>query len=186
MKSFIVASFVCAAILVSSALCLNAQERPNRGKPDDSHQFGPNKQTRELFYSNLAKYLKLSDPVSRKFKPIFEEYGESRGKLFKENSDIVHAIIEKVENDSVPVADLKTLAERYRAVNRSLWREREQFLRRASEMLDDRQMIKLTVYEEKMKDDLFRKFRDRRGEGRERPDVAPPAGFNLNPLQTPR
>lgn len=100
--------------------------------------------------------------------------------------DLVHTIIGKVEDDSVPIAELKTLSERYKAVNRSLWREREQFLRRASEMLDERQMVKLIVYEEKMKDDLFKKFRDRRGDGRQRPNAAPPGNFNLNPIQTPR
>jgi hypothetical protein len=186
MKRFIFASFVCAAVFLSSTPFSTAQERPVRGKPGDSHQMGPDKKTRELFYSNLAKYLKLSEPVSRRFKPLFEEYGESRGKLFKESMDLVHTIIGKVEDDSIPVAELKTLSERYKAVNRSLWREREQFLRRASEMLDERQMVKLTVYEEKMKADLFKKFRDRRGDGRQRPDAAPPGNFKLNPIQTPR
>ncbi len=181
MKRFIFISSVCAAVLFYPVTYAAAQERSSRGAPGDTHQTGPDKQTRELFYANLAKYLKLSEPVSRRFKPLFEEYGEARGKLFKENMDLVHTIIEKVEDDSVPVSELKTLSERYKAVNRSLWREREQFLRRASEMLDERQMVKLTVYEEKMKDDLFKKFRDRRGEGRQRPDNAPPGGFNLNP-----
>jgi hypothetical protein len=181
MKKLIFASFVCAAVFLSSAPFSLAQEQPGRGKPGDSRQTGPDKQTRELFYSNLAKYLKLSEPVSRRFKPLFEEYGESRGKLFKESMDLVHTIIGKVEDDSVPVAELKTLSERYKAVNRSLWREREQFLRRASEMLDERQMVKLTVYEEKMKDDLFKKFRDRRNDGRQRPDAAPPGNINRNP-----
>ncbi len=186
MKRFIFTSFVCAAAFCTAVTLSTAQEQPGRGRPGDSYQTGPDKKTRELFYSNLAKYLKLSETVSPRFKPLFEEYSESRGKLFKESMDLVHTIIGKVEDDSVPIAELKTLSERYKAVNRSLWREREQFLRRASEMLDERQMVKLIVYEEKMKDDLFKKFRDRRGDGRQRPNAAPPGNFNLNPIQTPR
>ncbi len=110
MKRLIFASFICVAILLSSSPY--AQERQNREKPDENRRSGPDKQTRELFYTNLEKYLKLSDTVSRKFKPVFEEYGEARGKLFKENMDLVHMIIGKVEDDSVPIAELKTLSER--------------------------------------------------------------------------
>ena len=78
--------------------------------------------SRELLYTRLTEYLKLSGETSRRFQTVFTEYGEVRWKLMKEQIELFRKISHDVEDDSVPAADLKTLAERYRSINRSLWR----------------------------------------------------------------
>jgi hypothetical protein len=132
------------------------------GKPDGPGPGGPppdNQKTRMWLFDNMVKYLKLDDAAANRFRPIFMEYSENRGKFMREHFEIFHKISDAVDTDSTPITELQTLAQRYKSLERSLWKEREKFFQRSEAILDARQMVKLTIYEDKMKDELFRRMR---------------------------
>jgi hypothetical protein len=112
-------------------------------------------------------------------KPIFIEYSETRGKLMREHAELSHRIAKEVEDDETLIADLKKLVSRYKSIDRSIWQEREKFYKRAHLILDDRQMVKLIVFEDKMKDDLFRKFRQTRGDAHGENEMMPAPGADI-------
>jgi hypothetical protein len=89
-----------------------------------------------------------------------------------EQMELTRKITDSVDDESAPISQLKTLADRFKAVNRSLWQDREKFYKRSAVILNDRQMIKLLIFEEKMKGDLFRKFREPHKDGQ--PGGGPP------------
>jgi len=114
-------------------------------------------------YTHLKEYLKLDDATSKRFEPVFLEYFKSRGQLTKEQMTLMHRIYQDTDSGTVPVRDLQQLAQKYRAVNRSLWQARETFYRKSGEILNERQTVKLIIYEDKVKDDLFQRMRQERG-----------------------
>ena len=141
--------------------------RPNGPPPD-------NAKTRMWLLENMVKYLKLDDAAAKRFQPIFLEYSEKRGKLMRESFEVTHKISDAVDNDLYPIAELQTLAQRYKAIYRSMWREKEVFLKRSEEILDPRQMVKLTIYEDKMKEELFKRLRKDHPNMHGKPNVTPP------------
>ncbi|MHB9030406.1 MAG: hypothetical protein ACYC9O_16695 [Candidatus Latescibacterota bacterium] len=147
-------------------------EREPRGaapKPDEPRHF-------RWMFAQLKEYLKLDDATSKRFEPIFLEYFKSRGQLTKEQMTLMHRIYQDADNRSSSVKDLQEMTQKYRAVNRSLWQARETFYRKSGEILDERQAVKLIIYEDKVKDDLFQRMRQERGGQRGNRDMArPPA-----------
>ena len=168
---FVMVSAFAAAFVLAPQHRVIAQEAPamrERPGPSEADQA----KMKMWIYNSLEKYLKLSGDTSRKFRPLFDEFSDSRGKLMHEQMELTRKITDAVDDESVPISQLKTLADRFKAVNRSLWQDREKFLKRSAVILNDRQMIKLLIFEEKMKSDLFRKFREPHKDGR--PGGGPP------------
>lgn len=186
------AEFLCqltfaAALSLFSAHLVSAQEvRVTRAPPGGPGPFGgppPGEESAKMrmwIYTNLEKYLKLEEATSRKFQPLFNDYSDAREKLRKEHFELNRRIARDVEDESVPVADLKALSQRYKAIDRSLWQEREKFYKRSEKILDDRQMVKLIIFEDKVKEDLFRRFRGARRDGPPgaKPGTAPESEMN--------
>lgn len=118
-----------------------------------------NAKTRMWLLKNMVKYLKLDDSAEKRFQPIFLDYQEKRSKLMQEHFEVTRKISAAVDNDLSPITEMQTLVQRYKVINRSLYREKERFLKRSEEVLDARQMVKLTIYEDKMKEELFKRMR---------------------------
>lgn len=166
---------LAAALLLTPQHLVSAQEAPNMRDRPGPPEAEPAKM-RMWVYSNLEKYLKLSEDTSRRFLPVFTEYSETRGKLMHEHMELTRKIAKGADDESVSIAELKALAQRYKDINRSLWQGREKFYKRSKEILDGRQIVKLVIFEDKMKDDLFKKFREsRKGEPPEG-EMPPPPG----------
>jgi hypothetical protein len=123
----------------------------------------------------MQEYLKLDEAASRRFEPIFSEYAQTRGRLTREQMTIMRRIVQDADNSSVAVKDLQENARKYRELNRSLWQAREAFYRKSGEVLNERQSIKLIIYEDKVKDDLFRRMRQERGQRGSNEQSKPPA-----------
>jgi hypothetical protein len=143
---------LCTAGISLSQVAAPPPGRPGGPPPDDAR-------TRMWLFENMVKYLKLDDSASKRFQPIFLDYSEKRGRLMREHFEVTHKIFKAVDNDASPIAEMQTLTQRYKVLNRSLWQEKERFLKRSEEVLDARQMVKLTIYEDKMKEELFRRLK---------------------------
>lgn len=141
-----------------------AQEpmEPPFGPPKEDGFFRPRRdepKMRKFLYRNLEKYLGLDEAASKRFQPIFIEYGEVRGGLMREQHETYRKIDAVVDNESTPLADVQALAQKYSSIHKSLWQEREKFLKVSKKILTPRQMIKLLIFEDKMKEDIFRRMR---------------------------
>jgi hypothetical protein len=181
-----------AVFLLTLAYPSHAQNPPGVRNPPGPHPAAREPSKEDLakmqmwIYSNLEKYLKLDEATSRRLKPIFIEYSETRGKLMREHSELSRRIMKDVEDESIPVADLKALMQRYKAITRSLWQDREKFYKRSEEILNDRQIVKLIIFEDKVKEDLFRRFRGERMGAPERGELTPAPGVEMDPIRVHR
>jgi hypothetical protein len=137
--------------------------RPGPGAPDLLRGGTDADRIQTWMFSYLEKYLGLDRNASRRMRPIFMEYIQNRDKLMREHTDLTGKITAGVENNTVSIDDLKNMSRRYQSIDRLILMERDRFYRQAQDILDDRQMIKLVVFEEKVKEDLFKRFRDMRG-----------------------
>jgi hypothetical protein len=177
---------LAVVFLLTLAYPLHAQNPPGPPPPGREPSKEDLAKMQMWIYSNLEKYLKLDETTSRRLKPIFIEYSENRGKLMRVQSELSRRIMKDIEDDTIPVADLKVLAQRYKALTRSLWQEREKFYKRSEEILNDRQIIKLVIFEDKVKEDLFRRFRGERREDHDRGKPTSAPGAETNPTRVPR
>ena len=110
----------------------------------------------------LVDYLKLNEETSSKFFPVYLEYINNRDKLLKEQRELIHTISDNVDNESIPIKNLKKDVEKLTQIGKSLNEDRNKFLKKAETILDERQNIKLIVFEDKLKYDLFDRFRSMR------------------------
>ncbi|HUT63751.1 MAG TPA: hypothetical protein VMZ04_07320, partial [Anaerolineae bacterium] len=111
---------------------------------------------------SLVDYLNLNEETSAKFFPAYLEYINNRDKLLKEQRELIHTISENVDNESIPIKNLKKDVEKLTQIGKSLNEDRNKFLGKAEKILDERQNIKLIVFEDKLKYDLFDRFRSMR------------------------
>ena len=111
---------------------------------------------------SLVDYLNLNEETSAKFFPVYLGYINNRDKLLKEQRELIHTISDNVDNESIPIKNLEKDVEKLTQIGKSLNEDRNKFLEKAETILDERQNIKLIVFEDKLKYDLFDRFRSMR------------------------
>jgi len=123
---------------------------------------GHGKNPKLMIMWNLVDYLNLDEQTAADFFPLFNDYSQKREKLIETHRALVEQIIDNVEKDSYSISDLKNLVQKLDDADESLHKERNAFLTKAKKILDDRQYIKLVIFDEKLKKDLFNRFSSRR------------------------
>ena len=111
---------------------------------------------------NLVDYLNLNEEAAADFFPIFNDYSQKREKLTETHRALVQQIIDNVEKESFSVGELKNLVQKLEETDDSLRRERAAFLAKSKKILNDRQYIKLIIFNDKLKKDLFNRFSSNR------------------------
>jgi hypothetical protein len=125
----------------------------------------------EMIAWRLIKFLDLNEEQSFKFLPIFKESNEKRFQLIDEHRKLVGKIIKDIDDESVPESSLKEQLAKIEQIENEIIKERENYQIKTRKILNERQFIKLRLFEDKLKNDLFQRFRDRprpEGEQRER------------------
>ncbi|MFA6470553.1 MAG: hypothetical protein WCU00_00820 [Candidatus Latescibacterota bacterium] len=155
------------------AIC-GAQEMMHPGPPGNAPMGKKHEaQFREWIWNNLKTYLKLDDAAAAKFKPIFQEHSETRGKLMHEHNQLIRIIDLNADNPSVPFKDLRDNARRLEIVNKSLITEWEKYNIKAKGILNELQQIKLLIYDDKLKEDIFKRMGKHSDFDRTVPSVPP-------------
>ena len=121
----------------------------------------------EMIAWRLIKYLALNENQSTKFLPDFIESNKIRIKLINERRKIVHATAKDIDDESVSIKNLQKQLARIEKIDKEIMKEHENFLKKSKEILDERQYIKLKLFEDKLKNDLFQRFRGRRPRNQE-------------------
>jgi len=159
-----IASILMPAILtlmVFSGITMAQETRrpspPGEGPRGQEHEA----QFREWVWTNLRNFLSLDDNTARRFKPVFQEYGAVRGKLMREHNGLIRSIDKDADNPAVPITEMRKRAARLLEVKKSLLFERDKYYQKAKSVLNERQQIKLLIYEDKVKEDIFRRLERR-------------------------
>ena len=111
---------------------------------------------------NLVDYLNLDEEAAADFFPIFNDYSQKREKLTETHRVLVEQIVDNVEKESFSVGELKNLVQKLEEADDSLRKEHAAFLEKAKKILNDRQYIKLVIFNDKLKKDLFNRFSSKR------------------------
>lgn len=107
----------------------------------------------------LVEELKLDEKTATTFFPVYLAYTNDRDNLMRERSELSRKISQDADNDSVSIRNLKTTVEKLKKNEKSTDDLRETFLKKASSILDERQYIKLIVFNDRLKEDLMARFR---------------------------
>jgi hypothetical protein len=132
---------------------------PMDGMGMDPREHG--NKTKFMIMWNLIDYLHLDDDTIAKLFPLLNEETQKREKLMDAHRKLAEQIIAGVDSESVSISELKSLVKKLDDINESLHRERMAFLEKAKKILDDRQYIKLVIFNDKLKKDLFNRFSER-------------------------
>jgi len=117
--------------------------------------------TRQMIMWNLIEYLDLDEETAVVFFPIFKEHNKKRHELTRQHMEIVAKIIADVSDESVSSKALKALVNKHEETAASIEKERTAFLEKSRKILDYRQYVKLVVFNDKLKKDLFNRFSKR-------------------------
>lgn len=161
-------------LLVFSGIS-GAQETKRPGPPGE----GPRGQEheaefREWVWSNLQHFLNLDEYTARRFRPVFQEYISVRGKFMREHNGLIRSIDKDADNPAVPIREMRERAQRLVEVKKSLIIEREKYYQKAKAVLNERQQIKLLIYEDKVKEDIFRRLEKHSDSEKPAPPISPP------------
>lgn len=124
---------------------------------------------RMMFMWRLVEYLELDDDTSVKFVPIFNKHSKTREELQRQERELSSIILEKVDAEA-PVKDIERLIDELDGIKKQIEKEHDSFQSDAGKLLNDRQKLKLRVFDEKMKSELMSRYRRHRTRDEEQPE----------------
>ncbi len=146
-------------------------DEPGRGPGGPGDEWGGGHDRRFSFRSKLMMItrlvdeLEIGDTAATEFVSIFLKHSSAREKLEKELNALIVEIYDDTDNKDVSTAALKKKLAKIDALRNDLEKENDSFLKNTAKILDDRQYIKLAVFEDKLRLDLMNRFRrNRRGD----------------------
>ena len=141
-----------------------------QGQPQDSNMTRPNRpdadnDIRNFIAWKLVDYLRLTEDQSQKLFPLWSEFTRGRTKLHQERREIFKKIESSVEDTTVSTDNLMNLLNELIASENKEIYQRDEFRKRSRDILDDRQYMKLIIFENRLLEDFLRDF-NKRGEMR--------------------
>ena len=163
MKRCCLALFVLSVIVYSIAPVAIAQEVKSKDQmPKKNDENSRHHKMRAMMRWRLVEYLDLNEEQSAQFFPIMKEADETRDKLMKEHRELIRKISEEIDDPAVSVKELKKYVDQLEKLKEEMLQARKKFLKKSEKVLEDRQYIKLLIFEDMLKADLFRRYRDKR------------------------
>ena len=173
MKKLFFTLFVTLLVFMCFVPFSTAQETkpesfsPNQSDVNSKHAEMQAKM-RTMIMMRLVEYLDLNEDQSAKLFPVMKESNEIRNKLTKERGELIHEIRKNIDDESVSTKDLRKLVKELEKIDDEMLNEHKEFLKKSEKILEERQYIKLILFEDRLKEDLFQRFRSR--EPREKND----------------
>ena len=156
-----VISFAVIILCMGSAV-LTAQP-PNRGDRPPQPTSQDRDRIRNMITGRLLEYLNLNEEKAKQFFPVWHEYNYARGRILRERWDLYKKIESSVDNKSVSNDELLSMVNDLAKSWMDEFKVRDEMQRKAREILDDRQYVKLIIFEDKLKEELLQQMtrRDR-------------------------
>ena len=115
--------------------------------------------SRLMVMYKLIEYLDLDEDTETKFLSTHLEFTNKHDKFHNEHRELIKTIAEQADDETVTVRDLNKKVERLKFLEKSKEAEKEKFLKKSKKILNERQYIKLIVFNDKLKQDLIARFR---------------------------
>lgn len=165
MKRYYVMLYVIVLIVFSFASVSKAQKVTSEPQMQmNKDESSRRDKMRAMVIWKLIEYLDIDEDQSAQILPILKETSEARYKLIKEHRGIIRKISENVDDKEVSIKELNKDVEKLEKLNEEMIKIRKEFIEKSEKYLDERQYIKLKIFEDRLKADLFRRYRDRRKE----------------------
>lgn len=123
---------------------------------------------RMMFMWRLVEYLELDDDTSVKFVPVFNKHSKIREELQHRERELSAAILEKVDAKA-PVKELDKLIDELDGVKKQIEKAHDNFISDADKLLNERQRVKIRIFDEKMKSELMSRYRKHRTRDEDEP-----------------
>ena len=136
--------------------------RQTGGRSDDSFQ-----KVRTMVMYKLVEKLDIDEDTAAKFLPVFLTFMKQRDELHHEHRLIIREIIDGADDESVSIDTLKKKIENLEDNEKKLESIRKNFNDGAKKYLNERQVIKLRVFDDILKQDIIIEMRERRGRNSE-------------------
>ena len=107
----------------------------------------------------LTDYLNIDGKTADVFFPVYMDFLKNRDKLTDDQRRVSWHIIESIDNPSISPKDLQKDVDYLKKIEIDLKKTQDEFLKKSQRMLDSRQYIKLIVFDEKVKRDIFSRIR---------------------------
>ncbi|MBT4483532.1 MAG: hypothetical protein HOC71_07625 [Candidatus Latescibacteria bacterium] len=146
-----------------------SQTRKNSESSPSGRRHGS--KSRLMVMYRLIDYLDLDEETETKFLSAHLDFTNKHDKFHNEHRELIKTIAEQADDENVTVSDLKKKVERLKFLEKSKEAEREKFLKKSKKILDERQYIKLIVFNDKFKQDLIARFRSDRNSERSRKNI---------------
>jgi len=118
---------------------------------------------REMIKERLVNFLELSSDQKAQILPFFQESFDTTSKLRSVRREKVREISDKIMDNAVTVNELEKHVNDLDSIDREMEKTQETFLKKSRKLLNDRQYIKLVIFQDWLKLDLMEK-RDRSGD----------------------
>ena len=145
-------------LIVIFVMCLVpvslSQEKPRESNVpthnvNNSRRVKIQEKVQSFIMMKLVEYLDLDEEQSARLFPLIRESNKIRSKLTKERMELINKIRKEIER-----------------IDEQIVKGHKEFLNKSEKILDERQYIKLILFDDRLKEDLFKHFRSRDPRGR--------------------
>jgi len=163
--------FILIVIFVMCLIPVSlSQEKPRESNipthnVDNSGRVKIQDRVQSFIMMKLVEYLDLDEEQSAKLFPMIRESNKIRGKLIKERMELIHRIGKEIDDESISIKDLRKQIKEIERIDEQLVKGHKDFLNKSEKILDERQYIKLILFDDRLKEDLFQRFRSRNPRG---------------------
>ncbi|MFC1606935.1 hypothetical protein ACFL47_03100 [Candidatus Latescibacterota bacterium] len=110
----------------------------------------------------LVEFLDMNEETAASFFPVLRDHSKNRDSITKKHRELAKQIIDDIEKEDMSTSALKEMVVRLESLQDQIEQEQQSFLAKSKKILNDRQYIKLTIFNDKLKHDLFNRYSSRR------------------------
>ena len=156
MKRTVVVTVMFLSLCMLGAISLWAQPPSREMAPENSNG---NSKIRNMITWKLIDYLNLTEDQSSKFFPLWKEYTDAGREVRHQRRELYRKIEEGVENTDVSGEELLGLVKELMANEESERSRKQKLYRDSRDILDDRQYVKLIIFEDLLLAELLHDYR---------------------------
>ena len=134
----------------------------------DRNENSKREKFREMIALRLVEYLELNEDQSAKLFPLLRVSHIARSKIIKERRELYKKIAKGVEDKSVSIKDLRKQIKELEENKNAEKKAHQEYLKKSKKFLDERQYIKLLLFEDKFREDFLRRIRAMRDRERKK------------------
>ncbi len=165
MKRFCI---ILLVIVFGSVAVSVAQPKKQEQQTPNNHENSKRKKFREMIALRLVEYLELNEDQSAKLFPLLRESHIARSKIIKERRELYKKLAKDVDDKSVSLKNLRKQIKELEENKNAEKKVHQEYLKKSKKFLDERQYIKLLLFEDKFKEDFLRRIRAMRDRERKK------------------